>query len=276
MSEIIFCKTRHFYESYTDFWKLVEFSNFKTIYVDEINIEEEGVYISAPLNGEWVHIENQIKDKKRRRAHLIHWNIERPAGSAGSVHYYAERQWQLMNDRLADEIWVSDSQLADETGLRFVILGSDEGLGQPSDDKIYDFCHMSAHVPRRTGIYARFNNIGPNCWPPERDEVLKKSRFALNVHQDIYSYQEPLRFALFAAYGLPIVSESLVNSYPYSDEFMITANYSNLVGKMRQVLSEDYSKYRDMGLKTRDRMIGEFNFRSQILKAIKESVDRWR
>lgn len=279
MTEIYFVRTRHVYDSYRDFWTLVELSGFPTIYTDELDLSKEGVYITAPLNGEWEpHVRNQMEAKKRRNAHLVQWNIERPDGSAGSVHHYAERQWQLMHDRFFDECWVSDSQLADETGLRFVILGSDEGLGEPSDDKYYDFCHMSAIVPRRSGIYARFpqEKIGPNCWPPDRDEVLKKSRFALNVHQDIYSYQEPLRFALFAAYGLPIVSESLVNSFPYANEYMVTASYPNLVGKMRQVLTEDYSQYRDMGLRTRERMTKEFKFKSMVERAVKESVDRWR
>lgn len=277
--EIYFVRTRHFYQSYTDAIKLAELSGFPLIYTDEVDISKEGVFILWTMNGEWEpHIKNQMDEKKRRRAHLIQWNIERPAGSAGSVHYYAERQWQLLKDRYFDEIWVGDSQLADETGLRFVILGSDEGLGEPSDNKEYDFCHMSAIVPRRSGIYARFplDKIGPNSWPPERDEVLKKSRFALNVHQDIYSYQEPLRFALFAAYGLPIISESLVNSFPYSDEYMVTASYPNLVGKMRQVLTEDYSRYKDMGLRARERMTKEFRFKSMVEKAIRESVERWR
>ncbi len=277
--EIFFVKTRWVYDSYLDFWALVELSGFPTIYIDELDIEKEGVYVVAPLNGEWEpHIKAQIDSKKRRRAHLVHWNLERPSGSAGSVHYYADREWQLLSQRMFDEVWCSDSQLADETGLRFVILGSDERLGEPSDDKHYDFCHMSAIVPRRSGIYARFSEskIGPNSWPPERDEILKKSKFALNVHQDIYSYQEPLRFALFSAYGLPIISESLVNMYPYSDEFMITSTYTNLVGKVRQILSEDYSRYRDMGLRARERMTTTFRFRDQVLKAVQESVEKWR
>lgn len=279
MTEIYFVQTRHHYDSYTDFWKLVELSGYPTLYTDELDISKEGIYITAPLNGEWEpHVKNQMDKKIRRRAHLIQWLLERPAGSAGSVHYFAERQWDLMSKRFFDEVWVSDSQLADETGLRFVVLGSDEGLGEPGNNKEYDFCHMSAIVPRRSGVYSRFpeNKIGPNSWPPERDEVLKKSKFALNVHQDIYSYQEPLRFALFSAFGLPIISESLVNGYPYSDEYMVTASYPNLVGKVRQCLGEDYNRYRDMGLRARTRMVTEFRFKTMVEKAVKESVERWR
>lgn len=271
MSDIIFVKTRYTYDSYTDFWRLIELSGFPTIYVDELDLSQSGVYISAPYNGEWEpHVGPQLSS--RRRAHLIHWLLERPAGSAGSVDKYATRQWELIRTRLADEVWVSDFQLAKETSLRHVVLGSDEGLGEPGEDKDYLFCHMSAPVPRRTGIYASFpqERIGQNCWPPERDEVLKKSKFALNVHQDIYSYQEPLRFALFAAYGLPIVSEGLADAFPYSEEYIVISPYTRLVGTMRHVLAEDYSKYRDMGLRTRDRMTKEFRFKDLVEKAVME------
>lgn len=278
MTDIIFAKTNHHYDSYTDLYKLMELSGFETILVSDLDISKEGVYITAPFNGDTeAHLRNQV-GKKVRRAHLIHWNIERPAGSAGSVGQYGTRQWELMGDRLFDETWVSDPTLGVETALRYVTLGSDEGLGSPSDNKEFDFCHMSAPVPRRTGIYARFEQtkIGPNCWPPERDEVLRKSKFALNIHQDIYSYQEPLRFALFAAYGLPIVSETLAYSFPYSDEYMVTAPYTQIVTRMKQVLTEDYSKYKDMGLRTRERMTKEFRFRDLIIQAVKESTGLWR
>lgn len=275
-NEIIFVKTAWHYDSYTDWYKLAELSGFPIITTDELDLSKPGIYVTSPLNGEW---EERIVPQlnKRRRAHLIHWLLERPAGSAGSVDKYATRQWELMQNRWFDETWVSDFQLAKETSLRYVALGSDEGLGEPSDDKEYLFCHMSAPVPRRTGIYAAFpqEKIGPNCWPPERDEVLKRSKFALNVHQDIYSYQEPLRFALFAAYGLPIVSEGLADSFPYSD--IVTAPYTRLVGKMRDVLADDYTKYRDMGLRTREKMVGEFQFGSLVKQAVMESTGlAWR
>jgi hypothetical protein len=278
-NEIIFARTRYHYDSYTDFWKLVELSGYKTIYVDEIDISQPAVIITAPHNGEWVEqVGSQITKGKPRRSHLIHWNLERPSGSAGSLDHYMTRQWELISKRYFDEIWVSDRKLAEETSLRYVTLGSDEGLGSiEGKEKIYDFCHMSAPVPRRTGVYARFpiDKIAPNSWPPERDEILQKSKFALNVHQDIYPYQEPLRFALFAAYGLPIISEALVESYPYSNEYIITAQYPQLVAKMRQVLTEDYEIHKQMGLRTRDRMCKEFRFKNMVDKAVLESCG-WR
>ncbi len=153
MAEITFVKTRHVYDSYTDFWRLVELSGFPTIYADELDISKDGVYITAPMNRDWrLHIRNEQREGKPINAHLVSWNIERPSGSAGSVLEYAKQNrylqyglWEngkLLSDdnppeqsqgRFVDEVWVSDRRLADETehATRFVILGSDEGLGEP-------------------------------------------------------------------------------------------------------------------------------------------------
>ena len=277
MTEVYFVKTRHHYDSYTDFFRLAELSGFPIIYTDELDTSKDGVYITAPLNGEWEpHIDNQ-RDKPRR-AYLIQWNIERPSGSAGTGGEYMRRQWWLMHNRYFDEVWVSDATLAQESALRFVVLGSDEGLGEPGDEKKFNFCHMSYETGRRQTIYSSFpsSSIAPNCWPPERDNVLKQSRFALNVHQDRHPYQEPLRLALFAAYGLPIISESIYNMYPWIEETIITVGYDSLVSRLRQALTEDYAPYQEMGLRARERMCKEFQFGAVVRQAVKESVEQWR
>lgn len=210
MNDIVFVKTGHHYDSYLDLFKLVELSGFELVSVSEVDVSRHCTYILAPHNGEWnPHIDNQ--NDKSRYAHLIQWNIERPDGSAGSIGNYGIRQRELIYEFYFDEVWVSDRELAHKTkhSTRFVVLGSDEGLGEPGTQKKYDFCHMSAEVNRRQSIYKHFDEkqIGRNCWPPMRDDILKASKFALNVHQDQHPFQEPLRFALFAAYGLPIISE---------------------------------------------------------------------
>lgn len=277
MTDIYFVRTRHVYDSYRDMIRLAELSGFPLIYTDEVDVSKEGVYILITMNGEWrPHVDNQ--SDKPRNAHLILWNLERPSGSAGSVGNYAQSNRELIYRRHVDEVWVSDRRMADETQLRFVVLGSDEGLGEPSNEKRYAFCHMSYEVPRRTNIYKYFSpdHIGPNCWPPERDEVLRQSRFALNVHQDIHPFQEPLRLALFAAYGLPIISETIFDMYPWSSETMLTVGYDGLVGKLKQALNEDYGPYKEMGLMAREIMCGEFNFGRCVREAVAQSVDNWR
>jgi hypothetical protein len=282
MTEIIFAKPVHHYDSYQDFWQLVELSNFPTIQVDEIDLTKDYTVITAPMNGDYKEyvggqIEKQVQSGLPRLAHLIVWNIERPAGS-GSVGQYTKDCFEWYYARLADEVWVSDAALADETMLRYVTLGSDYGLGEISDEKVYDFTHMSVTIPRRVQIYKSFSNgqIGPNCWPPERDEVLKQSKFALNVHQDNYPYCEPLRIALFAAYGLPVISETLRNSYPYGGDLYQFA-YHDLVGGLQGVLNNDYAKWKEMGLKLRKKLCEDFQFGRVVRQAIKESVGiGWR
>jgi hypothetical protein len=235
--EIIFAKPVHQYDSYIDFWRLVELSGFPAIRVDEIDITKDQIIITAPMNGDYKEyisgqIERQRKSGLPRLTHLIIWNLERPAGS-GSTGQYAKDCFEWFHSRLVDEVWVSDPALADETMLRYVVLGSDYGLGEVSEDKEYDFAHMSVTIPRRANIYKEFGSIGPNCWPPKRNDVLKKSRFALNVHQDNYPFCEPLRIALFAAYGLPIISENFVSghSYVYGDIHQLP--YHNLVDGLK-------------------------------------------
>ena len=80
---------------------------------------------------------------------------------------------------------------------------------------------------------------------------------------------------MFAAYGLPIVSEALVDPFPYDN--IITATYPLLRAKMQEVINEDYSKYRDIGLRIREKMTTEFQFRKVVEQAISESVGSlWR
>jgi hypothetical protein len=274
--QIVFARTRYKYDSYVDFWKLVELSEFDTCYVDEIDIKKPRVYITTPMNGELPpHIANQVGGA--RNAHIIHWCLERPSGAGGIFHYGKSNRSRIY-DRTLDEVWVSDRAMATEVMLRFVVLGSDYGLGEPGDTKHYDFCHMSYETDRRKRIYNHFDLkvTGPNRWPwntdPSRDYVLKHSRFALNIHQDQYPFQEPLRWALFAAYGLPMLTEEIKDAYPWHENVCIFHPYDGIQNRLREMLGNDYQRWRDMGLKARDMMCNEFNFRKVVIQAVKESV----
>lgn len=274
---IVFCRTRHVYDSYIDWVSLVQLSKFPLVYIDEIDLREEVTYILTPVNGEFrPHIDNQ-RDRERN-AHIVVWNLERPSNDRGSVGEYARANRELLYNRYADEIWVSDRRLAAECHFRFVVLGSDEGLGSPGKEKSYQFCHMSYETNRRQTIYKSFDKkiIGPNCWPPQRDEVLKRSKFAVNIHQDQHPFQEPLRLALFAAYGLPVISESIYDAYPWNEDTMIFNPWDGMVPKIHQVLEDDYERWRQMGLKAREMMCHEFNFRKMVLQALEQTQGSWR
>jgi hypothetical protein len=158
--------------------------------------------------------------------------------------------------------------------LRFVVLGSDYGLGEPGDIKMFDFCHMSYLTNRRLSIYSQVDQrlIGPNCWGVDRHAVLQASRFALNIHQDNGPFQEPLRWALFAAYGLPMLTEEVTDAYPWSEEFCVFNPYDGIIGKLKEMLSNDYNRWTDVAHNARDRMCKEFRFRNVVIQAVKESM----
>lgn len=276
--DIVFAKTRYVYDSYTDFWKLVELSGFETCYTDEVDVRRHKVYITTPYNGEWKpHIHNQVE--RPRNAYLIHWCLERPSG-AGGMGNYAIANRAHMYDRQFDETWVSDRRMSQEAMLRFVILGSDYGLGEPSTPEYrrYDFVHMSYITDRRARIYNYFHRdyIGPNCWPweenPSRDEVMRQSKFALNIHQDQYPYQEPLRFALFAAYGLPILTEEIYDAHPWNEDMCVFNPYDGIAGRLRQMLGNDYTRWYDLGMNARDVMCDQLQFRKTVIQAVSESI----
>jgi len=98
---ITFVRTRHVYDSYIDFIRLAELSDFPLIYSDEVDISKEGVYIFITMNGDVeAHLQNEVNSGKIRYAHLILWNLERPSGSAGSVGNYTKRHRELIYNLL--------------------------------------------------------------------------------------------------------------------------------------------------------------------------------
>jgi len=217
VGDVIFAKTRHTYDSYTDFWKLVELAGYHQCYVDEIDTSTDNTYIVSPINGEYrPHIDNQ---KEERKAKLIWWNLER--GTEDFSDY-------------SDEIWASDRAFATASGATFVPVGSNRALkpNQEVKSSLYDYCHLSYVSHRRDNIYGNLTKRGltqgPNSWGDERHRVLLQSRFLLNVHQDGQNTIEPLRFALACAYGIPILSEECDDPYPYHDVATFVP-YSKLV-----------------------------------------------
>jgi len=290
--EIVHVQTRYVYDSYHDLRKLFALAGFRTVYVDEVDISQPVTYIVSPMNGEWrPHIDNEHASGKLHQCDLILWNIERAGGGdTKSVGNYTRANWDLIYQRHVDRVWVSDRRLAQETGLHYAVLGSHPDFGEPGDvtNKIWDITHMSYVNGRRSSVldrlskfdgYDQFNQedrISHNCWPPERDKVLQASRWALSIHQDTGPFCEPLRFALFAAYGLPILSETVYDAYPYGEDTMVFAGHHDLVGVMQRLLGDPYRSYQEMGLRCREMMTEEFEFGKMVRKAVKETVGDWR
>lgn len=211
--EIIFCKTRadpEYYRPYTDYWRLVELAGFSSIWLDELEPGRDAIYILTPMNGEYEKILPRLRGS--RRCKMVWWRLERPGGYDWVVDSH--------NADGVDEIWVSDRHWASrvECPGKFVPLGSHEGLGlfDPTGGKIYDWIGLSYNNPRRLGVWHQIKGqAAKTCWPPEREEILARTVFMVNVHREEYGMLEPLRFAVAAAYGMPVISEVCDDPFPF-------------------------------------------------------------
>lgn len=263
MSKIIFARTRHHYDSYRDFLSLVELSGFDWCYIDEIDISKDVTYIWSPTNGEQrPHIDNE-KKAKPKVAKLIWWNLERGYDIGGM-------------DKYCDEMWVSDRHYATfNPHFKFVPMGSHPGLRLHAGDlpKVYDYCHISYKTGRRDHIYSRLNHMGlkeaPNGWFEERDKSIRSSHIMVNVHQDDYLIGEPLRVALAAAYSLPIISETITDSYPLvNGEHLLITSFNDLPRFVSTKL-HDKAALAKLGSQLHNKLCIENSFRSFVEEAVK-------
>lgn len=264
----IFARTRVEYDSYSDFWRLVELSAFPTCYVDEIQLDAPVTYITTPINGSFrPHIRNEIvRVGENRRAKLVWWGLERPdAGGA--------RPWSSeVSDMLlyADEVWVSDAYFgALDPRARFVPLGSHSGLGGPRSTAVrYDVTFQGYMVPRRQSVenacIGLGLSIGPSGWGVERDAVLRATRVMLNMHQhdSPLPIAEPLRIALAAAYRMTFVSEHLADPYP------LVAGLDYIDVPELAHLAAAVSRAPVLGERLYERLCVEHTFRRGVMEAL--------
>jgi len=207
----VFCRTRHVYQSYTDFWRLVDASEFEMRYIDEIDLaDEDAIYIFTPMNGEIVPCLS-----KTRRAKVIWWHLERP-GIDPTTHSSLDTL-----DGLIDAVWVSDRWAAKlDSRFSYAFMASEKRIAHPLatdhlHERSYDVAMLAYVWGRRQHVVdellGRGIKLAPNAWgKEEQDRVLAETRLVLNVHQ----YEDspmvaPIRFAVAAAYGIPIVTEAL-------------------------------------------------------------------
>jgi len=266
MTDVIFAKSRHVYDSYSDFWRLVELSGFPIVYVDEMDLQNgRNLYITAPNNGD---LTNHMANHVTRNAKVFLWNLERPGDD--TVEHYRRDNQAWIDAGCVDEVIVSDKKLASVTNFHYIPVGSHIGFGFVSDVKIFDVVHLMCYSLRRAFLFdyltplAHYNgiSIAPNGWGDVKCKSLSMSKFMLSIHQDDHMYIEPLRFALAAAYGLPIISEFAEDVFPYvaGAEIILLDDVIKLDSTVRGA-RRNYRRHASAGLMMRNRMCGEFSFR---------------
>lgn len=212
------------YPSYTDLRRLVILAGFKTVPITRINAWSRDPYIV---------VTPEALPDLRMRARVICWQFE----YAGD---YARNY-----DGFEDEVWASDKAWADAHGAKYVMLGSHpdlvgEWLRSKRMDWLYDVTLLGYMTPRREIVKQA---LADQRWPVDypghdgqtRADVLWSTRLMLNVHQhDNAPYIAPQRIALAAAYGLPVLSETLAD--PGDLRHVAFADYAALPGATRRFL----------------------------------------
>ena len=229
---IVFAKTRHEYGSYQDLWTLASLAGFQIGTIDDVDPDSDNVYIVSPMNGEIEELRPQWRKPGDRKATIIWWFLERldstPMLTDGS--YDRHRVY-------FDRVWVSDRWMAAQhPTLQHMILGSHPDFGKPRGEIQYDYTHQSYVHGRRIPIYTKLRRMGlregPNGWGDARDTVLRTSATMVHVQQFHLPLYTPLRFALAAAYRLPLVCEKLHDSHPLDNTNLIQVPLDQLPEKV--------------------------------------------
>lgn len=271
--EPIFARTRHYYGSYFDFWNLVEISGFKVCYIDQIDLESDEIFIVGTLNGELKqHMDHRRSILKGpQKARVILWNLERPGPDAMVA---------FINEYLPyfNKVWFSDKFLAEYDSKNFVYteLGSHPNLPHPGGPQppVYDFAHLSYIVPRRQVVFDGLVRMGYRMSqtpiPAERGAELWKCRSMVNVHQNEFKICEPIRFAISAAYKLPIITEEIYNPYPLEHgKTCLISSYEKILENADKWLSSDITS---IGHDLHKRLAIDFSFRQGVMEALAKSI----
>lgn len=274
MSDITFVRTRYNYDSYTDFWRLVELSGFPFCYTDEVNLYSDKLYILSPMNGEWrPYVDANTGADRKFTSTVLLWNLERPCEADKTYSKYTNDNLSLVEYGYFDDILVSDTLLSAHCNFAYIPLGSHQDLGVISkpEDRRYDLIHLSCYSNYRGIMFIDPSHpksrlyglsVAPNGWGEARHNNLMSSKFMLNVHQEGYHIVEPLRFALAAAYGLPVISEPIndTNIYGAVYTFDNIHNADDFVRVSRGILNSYDTAFLN-GLENNIRMTTEYSFR---------------
>lgn len=265
MPDVIFCKSRHHYDSYTDLWSLVNLSGFKTCYVDEIDPGSQNTYICPVLNGEWHHGWQQ-----HMSAQVILWDLE----------------WRIADDvdfggiipPGVQRVWASDKWYADQIGAEYVLLGSHADLSEqyedltPPDHLIFNVTLMAYMNGRRNAVQGDLLRAGISiaapAWGQERHNRMMNISAMLHVHQhEGINTIAPLRFALAAAYQMPLISETCHDPAGFAD-VTLHADYEHIADYTALMVNRYMNTLRGYGKQLYQYLCIENTFRQCVERAL--------
>lgn len=251
--EVIFIRPRHDYDSYHDFWRLVELSGYTIAYHDAIDLHRRDVtYIAPMINAEF--------NFEGATARIVHWNME----------WLEDRTFPILPG--IRETWTADKAHAKATNLRYVPVGSHKDFAHNArrSPDAYDVATIAYQSGRRQHITYLLNSNGVTTAPNrgefyEREKLLNTSRLVLHVHQTEAQVISPLRFAVAAAYRLPLLSEQCEDPGIYADAVPFS-EYDNLLAHVKSWL--DYGDLEGKAQALHQLLCEEYTFRKCIEAAL--------
>lgn len=256
MSNVIFARPDYEYDSYKDFHRLIEVSGFLMCKIGEIDPASDNIYIITCANGE---IYGGWPDARARIILFdLEWRLDPPATPIPGVN----------------EIWAADAWYAQQIGAKYVPLGSHPDLPTATLDSvpsIYDVAMLTYYTNRRQQMAVWLNEkgirIAPNGWGMERHNILLQSRAMLHVHQhDGVATVAPQRFALAAAYKMPLISEQVVDKGIFHQSSVLWCDYAHLP-KFVSMWKDD-AQAKDRGEALHWLLCEEHSFRKEVEAAL--------
>ena len=230
MPSVIFCRPRHDYESYSDLYRLIALSGYPLIYIDEIDPDSDDTFIITILNDEWPY------GWPEATAQIILYDLEWHV-PIGDLQEWNQSIWRPGVARVwAADKWYATQISTRERIVKYVPLGSHPGLGygEDVDDLLYDVALMAYLGPRRRSavvhqLQQRGLTIAPNAWGAERHRILSNSRAMVHIHQwDNVPGIAAQRWAMAAAYKLPLITETVQDAGILDHTHMISGDYGLL------------------------------------------------
>jgi hypothetical protein len=273
--KIIFARTRHEYDSYADFWRLVEVSGFRICFVDQIDLGRSALYITTPWNGETEPALRAARERwgsRKAHAKVAWWNLEQwneaPLGPRLDLAC-----------ALVDAVWASDTAFAAlDPRMSYVAFGGHPDLGCAIADRpLYDVAHLSYLWGRRENMINALAQAGlriaPAVWTvDDKHATLSASRLMLSLHQ--YDRRPRviahLRCAMAAAYRLPLVTEE-IDSVPTTltaDKDYVSVTPETVVPVITALL-RDHERMGDLSWRLFRQLCIEHRFDECIYRAAK-------
>lgn len=287
MKEIIFAWPKVVPQSYGDLERLAKVSNFKQCSLEEMDFAEDNFYIIPVATRELseVNSRHMKRGPGPKRATLAWWNLEK----RDSGHFpLMETEGGASNDvdtisQIVDHVLVSDrATWKSDLRMKFLVMGSHPAFVSSPVPNIpysdYHLCHFSYETPRRKVLLDEIRNNGllvaPNTYSAERSNYLRSSRAMLNIHQNPGKYLSPLRFALAAAYNLPVISEEMEDCYPLvPDVDYVSVPYTEVARTCSSLLKQtDHPvlSLEPFRKNLRDLLIVRYPFRETIIRTVEE------